>query len=154
MVKIDSFRFGSVSACFAGFDSMFLISETVSLSSFISFSIFSSFSSFTASGFASSDFIFSCWFAETHVLHSKSMFMPISFIADNALLLSLVHFDVRCILHSHVMQSKDCSLALILLLQVLHVFSAIIVVFFISTGGAKGTCGRNGTGTQVLTSGT
>ena len=55
---------------------MFLVSETVSLSSFISFSIFSSFFSFTASGFASSDFIFSIWFAQMHVIHSKSMFIP------------------------------------------------------------------------------
>ena len=64
------------------------------------------------------------------------MFMPNSFIPDNALLLGLVHFAVRCIFYPHVMQSKDCSLAFILLLQVLHVFSAIMVVFFISTGGA------------------
>ena len=39
------------------------------------------------------------------------MCMPNSFIPDKALLLSLVHFAVRCILHPHVMQSKDCSLA-------------------------------------------
>ena len=58
------------------------------------------------------------------------MFMPNSLVSDNALLLSLVHFAVRYILHPHVMQSKDCSLALILLLQILHVFSAVMVVFF------------------------
>ena len=109
---------------------MFLISETVSLNSFISFSIFSSFSTFTGSGFASSYLIFSCCFAETHMLNSKSMFMPNSFLPDIALLLSLVHFAVRCILHPHAMHSKDCSLAFVLLLQVLHVFSAIMLVFF------------------------
>ena len=80
--------------------------------------------------------------------------LPNSFIHDNALLLSLVQSAVRCILHPHVMQSKDCSLAFVFLLQILHVFFAIIVVLLFQPVVPKGSFGRNRTGTQVHTGGT
>ena len=114
---------------------MFLISETVSLSFFISISIFLSFSSFTGSGFASSHFIFSCWFAKTHVLHSKSMFMPNSFIPDNAL-------SLCCQMHS-----SSTWNAIKRLLSCIHIAIASFACIFrhyggvfilISSGGASG----------------
>ena len=113
----------------------FLIFETVSLSFFISFSVFSSFSSFIGSGFASSDLNFSCWLAETHVLHSKSLFITNSFIPDNALLLSLVTL-LSDAFYIHVLCNQKVATLHLYCYCNFCMYCAIMVVFFISTGGA------------------